>query len=50
VVLKWWDAGFGRLDYPTTLRWTITGFTLTSLGLQTVFGSFFLSILGLKRR
>lgn len=50
VVVQWWDRGFGALDYPTTLRWTITGFTLTSLGLQTVFGSFFLSILGLRRR
>ncbi|MFI5257881.1 MAG: glycosyltransferase family 2 protein [Gemmatimonadales bacterium] len=50
VVVKWWASGFGALDYPSTLRWTITGFTLTSLGLQTVFGSFFLSILGLRRR
>lgn len=50
VVLKWWDRGFGPLDYPSTLRWTISGFTLTSLGLQTVLGSFFLSILGLHRR
>jgi hypothetical protein len=37
------------LDNPSTLRWTISGFTLTSLGLQTMFGSFFLSVLGLKR-
>jgi glycosyltransferase involved in cell wall biosynthesis len=50
VVLKWWQSGFGALDYPSTLRWTISGFTLTSLGVQTVLGSFFLSILGLKRR
>jgi xanthine/uracil permease len=50
VVVKWWQSGFGALDYPSTLRWTISGFTLTSLGVQTVLGSFFLSILGLKRR
>lgn len=49
VVLKWWQSDWGQLDYPSTLRWTISGFTLTSLGLQTMFGSFFLSVLGLKR-
>lgn len=50
VVVKWWQRDFGSLDYPSTLRWTISGFTLTSLGIQTVLGSFFLSILGLRRR
>lgn len=50
VVWKWYTRSFGALDYPTTLRLAIPGFTLTSLGLQTVFGSFFLSILGLRRR
>jgi hypothetical protein len=49
VVYQWVSRDFGSLDYPTTLRWAIPGFTLTSLGLQTVFGSFFLSILGLRR-
>ena len=50
VVYQWYARSFGALDYPSTLRWAIPGFTLTSLGLQTVFGSFFLSILGLRRR
>jgi glycosyltransferase involved in cell wall biosynthesis len=49
VVVRWWQSHLGALDYPSTLRWTISGFTLTSLGLQTVFGSFFLGVLGLKR-
>jgi glycosyltransferase involved in cell wall biosynthesis len=50
VIYKWYGHGFGQLDYPSTLRWAIPGFTLTSLGLETVFGSFFLSILCLRRR
>jgi hypothetical protein len=50
VVVKWWRSDFGGLDYPSTLRWTISGFTVTSLGLQTVLGSFFLSILHLRRK
>jgi glycosyltransferase involved in cell wall biosynthesis len=50
VVYQWYAQDFGGLDYPRTLRWAIPGFTLTSIGLQTVFGSFFISILGLRRR
>lgn len=50
VVYEWYVQDFGRLDYPRTLRWAIPGFTLTSIGLQTIFGSFFISILGLRRR
>ncbi|MDB4881174.1 MAG: arnC 1 [Gemmatimonadetes bacterium] len=50
VVLQWVASSFGALDYASTLRWAIPGFTLTSLGLQTVFASFFLSILGLRRK
>jgi glycosyltransferase involved in cell wall biosynthesis len=50
VVLEWVSHDFGGLDYARTLRWAIPGFTLTSLGLQTMLSSFFLSILGLRRR
>jgi len=50
VVYQWVTRDFGRLDYAYTMRWAIPGFTLTSLGVQTVFASFFLGILGLKRR
>jgi hypothetical protein len=49
VIYQWAASDFGPLDYPSTLRRAIPGFTLTSLGLQTIFGSFFLSILGLRR-
>src|SRR5262249_24620656 len=50
VAVQWWRAGFGPLDYATTMRWAIPGATLTALGLHTVLASFFISILGLKRR
>ncbi len=50
AVLKWRAAGFGRLDYPETMRWVIPGATLTALGFQTLLSSFFISILGLGRK
>jgi hypothetical protein len=42
--------GIGDLDYVHTMRWVIPGATLTTLGFQTTLSSFFLSILGLRRR
>jgi len=50
AVREWWLAGFGDLDYAHTLRWVIPGATVTALGVQTVFSSFFATVLGLKRR
>ena len=50
AVLQWKAAHFGRLDYAVTMRWVIPGATLTALGFQTVLSSFFVSILGMKRR
>jgi len=48
--LSSWRAHlFGHLDPRQTLRLVIPAITLIMLGLQTVFSSFFLSILGLKR-
>jgi glycosyltransferase involved in cell wall biosynthesis len=47
VVLKWLDRGFGELREE---KLAIVGLTLVVLGIQLVFGSFFLSILGLHRR
>ena len=43
-------ANFEALDYEKTMRWAIPGVTLTALGFQTVLSSFFLSILGLRRK
>jgi glycosyltransferase involved in cell wall biosynthesis len=46
-----WDAShFGRLDYPHTMRVVIPSALALILGAQTVFSSFFLSVLGLRRR
>jgi glycosyltransferase involved in cell wall biosynthesis len=50
AVLQWKSVHFGRLDYSITMRWVIPGATLTALGFQTVLSSFFVSILGMKRR
>jgi hypothetical protein len=46
VFLSWAIGGFGRLgaSHPSLL-----GLTLVGLGTQTIFGSFFLSILGLRK-
>src|SRR5688572_14560165 len=50
AVNQWRIAHFGRLDYAVTVRWVIPGATLTALGVQTVLGSFFLSILAMRRK
>ncbi|HEX8173603.1 MAG TPA: glycosyltransferase family 2 protein [Pyrinomonadaceae bacterium] len=47
---QWRLTDFGHLDYSHTMRWVIPGATLTALGLQTIFSSFFVSILGMRRR
>jgi hypothetical protein len=46
----WWSAGFGPLDYRATLRLSIPGAMLTSLGVQTILFSFLASMLGLRRK
>lgn len=50
AINQWRVAHFGPLDYSHTMRWVIPGVTLTTLGFQTVLSSFFLSVLGMKRR
>jgi len=50
AVSQWWSVNFGKLDYSHTMRWVIPGMMLTTLGFQTVLSSFFLSVLGMKRR
>ena len=44
------STGFGPLDYGYTMRWVIPGVTLAVIGFQTVLASFFLSVLGMRRR
>jgi hypothetical protein len=50
ALATWNDAGFGRLDYPDTLRIIIPGATLIACGMQTALSALFLSVLGLRRR
>ena len=50
AVNQWRLQEFGPLDYAETMRWVIPGATLTVLGFQTILSSFFISILGLRRR
>src|SRR5688572_6627566 len=50
VVIYWGTIDFAPLDYPKTLRWVIPGVTLTALGFQTILSSFFISILGMRRK
>jgi hypothetical protein len=50
AVLVWRAAGWGRLDYSELMRLVIPGATFTALGFQAVLSSFFMSILGMKRK
>ena len=50
AVQEWRVAGFGQLDYAKTMRLVVPGATLTALSFQTILSSFFVSILGMRRR
>ena len=50
VVWAWRAAGFHDLAYATTMRWMIPGVLFLVLGAEGVFGSFLLSLLGVRRR
>jgi glycosyltransferase involved in cell wall biosynthesis len=47
-IYLWSQVDFGSLPYPENLRRLILAVTLIVIGLQTVFSSFFLGVLGLK--
>jgi hypothetical protein len=49
-VADWGSRGFGDLEATKTLRLVIPSVTLMILGAQGIMGSFFLSVLGLRRR
>jgi len=49
AINQWWESGFGQLNYAVTMRWVIPGSTLCMLGFQTLFASFFISVLGMRR-
>jgi glycosyltransferase involved in cell wall biosynthesis len=48
AVATWSAVGFGNLDPDVTMREVIPAVVLTALGTQTVFASFFISILGIE--
>jgi len=48
AVWLWRAAGYGELSYAENLRRLIPAATLLILGIQTIFSSFFMSVLGLK--
>lgn len=50
AVFQWGSGSFGLLDPEVTMRLFIPGITGTIVGVQTIFASFFLSVLGLTRR
>ena len=50
AVNLWWAAGFGDLNYANTMRIVIPGMALATIGFQTIFSSFFLGILRMKRK
>jgi glycosyltransferase involved in cell wall biosynthesis len=50
AVNQWRLVNFGNLDYARTMRLVIPGVTVTALGFQTILSSFFVSVLGMRRR
>jgi glycosyltransferase involved in cell wall biosynthesis len=50
AIHQWKQTGFGQLDYAKTMRLVVPGSTLTALSFQTILSSFFVSILGMRRR
>jgi len=49
AVVSWQSVGFGQLDPSLTMREVILAVVLLALGTQTVFASFFISILLIER-
>ncbi len=47
---QWQAVHYGALDYSVTMRWVIPGVTLAAIGCQTMFASFFLSVLRMARK
>ena len=50
AVLQWRAVDFGALDVRHTMRWAIPGMMFAVLGIQVIFASFMLSIIGMQRR
>jgi hypothetical protein len=50
LLVHWYGQSLGGLEVQTTLRHALWGFTTMVLGVQTIYGSFFLSMLGMGTR
>ena len=50
ALFHWISQDFGPLVYASTMRLVIPGVTLAALGFQTVLASFFVSLLGMRRK
>lgn len=50
VVVRWWQAGFGELDYPVTMRYVVPGVTLVAIGFQTGMAALMGGVLKMQRR
>jgi hypothetical protein len=50
ALLLWYQTGFGNLMPTLSLRITLPAVTALMLGVEIIFASFFLSLLGLARR
>jgi hypothetical protein len=48
-VLQWQQARFGHVNYETALRLVVPSVTALIVSCQMIFGTFFLSILGIRR-
>ncbi len=49
VVVQWWAGGFGRLNYPETMRWVVPGVSLVAAGFQTMMASMLAGVLKMHR-
>jgi hypothetical protein len=50
VVVLWWQADFGRLAYPFTMRLVVPGVTLVAFGFQTAMAALMAGVLKMHRR
>jgi glycosyltransferase involved in cell wall biosynthesis len=49
TVVRWDESSFHHLNYPSSLRLAIPAAVALMLGVQVMFSSFFMSVLGIKR-
>jgi hypothetical protein len=50
VIFQWWQADFGKLVYPKTMRLVVPGVTLVAIGFQTVMAALMAGVLKMHRR